>query len=154
MAKTESSSGARNERPVEDWVRRYGELVFFVAKHDGMPREQPGGGTENRAESLLGGWTRYQRRRFASGNLPGRQHALLERIDGFSFDPHAELWNEQYELLARFQAAHRRVPSYRSQDQSERALGAWVHKQRHIYKRSQLPAGRVSAMRKLPIKIV
>jgi Helicase associated domain len=154
MADSFGSREAHNERSETDWVGRYGDLVRFIEAHDRMPHEQPGGGIENRAESLLGGWARYQRRRFARGNLPGWQHALLEQIKLFSFDPYADLWNVQYELLAVFQARHRKVPSYRSQDLSERALGAWVHKQRHVYKTGQLSADRVSALRELPIKIV
>jgi hypothetical protein len=154
MLGTDGSQEERNERAETNWVGRYGDLDRFVAAHDRMPHEQPGGGLENRAESLLAGWARYQRRRFARGNLPGWQHALLEQIKLFSFDPYADLWNDQYELLAVFQARHRKVPSYRSQDLSERALGAWVHKQRHLYKTDQLSDDRVSALRELPIKIV
>ncbi len=154
MAGTNGSHEERNERAENDWVGRYGDLVRFMAEQNRMPLEQPGGGLENRVESLLGGWARYQRRRFARGNLPSWQRALLDQINGFSFDPHADLWNHQYEFLAAFQAHHRRVPSYRSRDLSERALGAWVHKQRHLYKRGQLSAERVSALRELPIKIV
>ena len=154
MAKTGGPREARKQRNESDWVGRYADLVRFIAAHDRMPHEQPGGGLENRTESLLAGWARYQRRRFARGNLPGWQHALLEQVRPFSFDPYGDLWNDQYELLAVFQARLRKVPSYRSSDLSERALGAWVHKQRHLFKTGQLSAERVSAFRELPIKIV
>jgi hypothetical protein len=103
-----------------------------------MPREQPGDGIEDRDEALLGGWARYQRRRFVRGNLPGWQRALLEQIDLFSFGPYADLWWEQYDLLSVFQGTHRRVPRYRSRDPEEKALGAWVHKQRHLHRNHQL----------------
>jgi hypothetical protein len=154
MLGTDGSQEERNERAETKWVGRYSDLARFVAVHDRMPHEQPGAESENRTESLLAGWARYQRRRFARGNLPGWQHALLEQVKLFSFDPYADLWNDQRELLAAFQARHRKVPSYRSQDLTERALAAWVHKQRHLYTTGQLSDDRVSALRELPIKIV
>jgi Helicase associated domain len=154
MSKADGQNPAPDDRDAQTWVARYGDLVRFVAMHESMPREQPGEGISTRAEALLGGWVRYQRRRFSRGNLPGWQRALLEQIDQFSFDPHADLWWDQYKLLSNFQAAHRGLPRYRSGDRDEKALGAWVHKQRHLHRSGELSAERVSALRELPIKIV
>jgi hypothetical protein len=154
MSKANGQGTAGDGREAQTWVARYGDLVRFVTAHRGMPREQPGKGIEHRAEALLGGWVRYQRRRYMRGNLPGWQHALLEQIDLFSFGPYADLWLEKYELLSVFQGTHQRVPSYRSRDLEEKALAAWVHKQRHLHRKGQLSAERVSALRRLPIKIV
>jgi hypothetical protein len=154
MSKADGCGRAGDGRDPQEWVARYGDLVSWIRDHDEMPREQTGGTSEDLFEAHLGGWVRYQRRRFVRGNLPGWQRVLLEQVKLFSFDPFADLWIEQVDALREFLVSHRRVPRARSDDPVERALGAWVHKQRHLYRSRRLSADRIAVLRQLPIRIV
>jgi hypothetical protein len=78
--------------------------------------------------------------------MPGWQEDLLNQLSGFSWDPHGDTWH-QHEV-------ERRMPRYRANDPLERELAAWVHKQRHLYRRGQLRPDRVAALRQLPFRIV
>jgi hypothetical protein len=134
------------------WVKRYGDLVHHAQLTSKMPveRSDAGGSDENR----LAGWVRYQRRRHERGILPDWQLALLQQIERFTLSPHSELWAEQYRELAKFIADHGSLPRYRSVDLTERALAAWVHKQRHLYRYGHLLLDRFEALRALPIRVV
>ena len=152
-------NGPRSERSKSGsqslaWTRRYGLLLRHVASHGAMPREFANPRAEEVEESRLAGWVRYQRRREQKLSLPSWQRELLEQVPGFSWDPLKEQWNEWCEMLRVFLAAERRMPRYRSQDAHERALAAWVHKQRHLHRRGELSEVRVSSLRALPFKVV
>jgi len=119
-----------------------------------MPREIFCPEGDEVEESRLAGWVRYQRRREDRGVMPAWQRQLLGQVLGFSFDPLEAQWEATCAELAAFLAAKGRVPRYRTSDESERALAAWVHKQRHLYRRGELPAQRVEALRRLPFRIL
>ena len=102
----------------------------------------------------LAGWVRYQRRREELGVMPGWQRLLLSQVAGFSWDPMGEQWDATCAELEDFLKTQKRVPRYRTTMESERALAAWVHKQRHLNGKGLLPAHRVAALRKLPFRIL
>ena len=145
-----SSVGAGDSRRERIWIDRYSELLQHVARVGRMPRE----GADEAEESLLAGWVRYQRRRENRKELLFWQRELLDRVSGFSWDPLGEQWEETCRQLERFFIAERRIPRYRTSEETERALAAWVHKQRHLYARGELAAHRIEALRKLPFQIV
>jgi len=152
-------NGSRSQRSKSGpqsvaWARRYGPLVRHVASHGAMPREFANPSAEEVEESRLAGWVRYQRRRKQKLSLPSWQRELLEQVPGFSWDPLEEQWNEWREMLQVFLAAEGRMPRYRSTSANERALAAWVHKQRHLYKRGEVSESRVSSLKALPFKVV
>ncbi len=149
-----SRKRARSDRELA-WIGRYTDLVRFLARAFRMPREVPNPRTpEELEESRLGGWVRYQRRRSVRGTLPTWQRDLLDNLDEFSWDPHGDQWDEWFRRLRLFLADEQRVPRYRTQDAGERALAAWVHKQRFLHRRGSLSSERVIALRELPFKIV
>jgi hypothetical protein len=120
-----------------------------------MPHEvaAPTGDVEA-AERRLGGWVRYQRRRNDRGLLPAWQRELLGQIPEFSWDPLGDQWDDWLTKLRRFLAEERRMPRYRTNSTSEKALAAWVHKQRFFHRQGSLAADRVTALRSLPFRIV
>jgi len=119
-----------------------------------MPREFANPGAEGVEESRLAGWVRYQRRREQKLSLPSWQRELLEQVPGFSWDPLEEQWNEWREALRVFLATEGRMPRYRSPSASERALAAWVHKQRHLHNKGEVSEVRVSSLKALPFRVV
>jgi hypothetical protein len=150
-----SQNGSVNSRSGLLWIQRYSELVRFTALRGGLPRElvQPQG-PEEVAEQRLGGWVRYQRRREERGMLPAWQRELLEQLPEFTWDPLGDQWDQWLEQLRTFLETERRVPRYRTEQTVERALAAWVHKQRFLYKREALTPYRAEALRSLPFKIL
>jgi hypothetical protein len=137
------------------WIKRYGALARFQARTGSMPHEiaSPVGKTQI-DESRLAGWLRYQRRREERKVLPEWQRELLEQVPGFSWDLLGDQWDHWWGLLQVFLAREHRIPKYRSSCTAERNLAAWVHKQRHLFRRGELRAERVSALRALSFKIV
>ena len=119
-----------------------------------LPREPDGSGGVSSSEVVLANWVRYQRRRRAQGTLPMWQEDILNQLRGFSWDPHGDAWRQNYAALQLFLEAQGRMPRYRANDRFERQLAAWVHKQRHLNRRSQLRLDRVAALRRLPFRIV
>jgi hypothetical protein len=120
-----------------------------------MPREvaNPLDGREE-TEKQLGGWVRYQRRRAERGLLPAWQFQLLDKMPEFSWDPLGDQWDEWFEKLRSFLDLESRVPRYRADEPEEKALAAWVHKQRHFHRQGTLAPDRAAALRELPFRIV
>ena len=145
-----SSVGSDDSRRERSWIERYGELIRFAAVTGMMPRE----GAEQAEENRLAGWVRYQRRRENKKVLLFWQRELLHQVPGFLWDPLAEQWEQTNRQLETFLSLMRRVPRYRTTDETERALAAWVHKQRHLHARGELSAHRVAALRGLPFRIL
>jgi hypothetical protein len=88
------------------------------------------------------------------GILPEWQRELLEDVEGFLWDPSNEIWNQHLVDLTAFLEREARVPRYRSTDERERRLAAWVHKQRHLHGRGELRPVRADSLRRLPFRIV
>lgn len=133
------------------WLSRWTNLASFVSEHGHVPTESSSGSDWERR---LAGWLRYQRRRAQRGVMPLWQRALLEQVPQFEWDPAGDRWWAQYARLRRFLESERCMPRYRASNRDERALAAWVHKQRYLHRRDQLSAHRVAALRRLPFRIV
>lgn len=131
-------------------MERYQELLAFLDENGRMPKES--GGTP--AEVRLGSWVRYQRRRFTREIMPTWQLTLLAEINELAWNPSGEKWIARLARLRAFLHIEKRMPRYRSSDPTERALAAWVHKQRYLHRRGKLPANRVAALRRLPFRIL
>jgi hypothetical protein len=137
------------------WITRYAALVRYEARTGSMPREIACPVGEAQVEERrLAGWLRYQRRRKERDVLPTWQRELLEQVPGFSWDPLGDQWDQWREQVRVFLIQERRMPKYRSTSASERALAAWVDKQRLSFRRGTLAAERVIALRSLTYKIV
>ena len=111
----------------DDWAEGFERLLQYVErkgdarvpasyKDDGYP---------------LGYWASRQRAKHAQGILDvGRQHKL-QKLTGWTWDPHGDLWEEGFRRLSRYLEHNGdcRVPqSYREDDGYQ--LGAWIQTQR------------------------
>lgn len=155
MSTSRSSSESSNSKRDLVWIERYCTLVRFVARMERMPREVANPvDAEEIEEKRLSGWARYQRRRKERGLLPVWQRELLEQMPEFSWDPLGDQWDEWFEKLQTFLVEEGRMPRYRTNIMEERALAAWVHKQRFLHGQGALTPGRIVALRSLPFRIV
>lgn len=134
------------------WRERYAQLLDFQARTGRLPRES--GKDLLIGETAVAGWLRYQRRRALRGSMPAWQRGLLSQVPEFSWRPSTDQWQQHYRRLRRFLQVEGRVPRYRSAIASERELAGWVSKQRHLYRRGRLSSERVTALRRLPFRIV
>ena len=98
----------------------------------------------------LGRWCSKQRRRNAKGPLEERRWSRLEALPEWSWDVHADRWEEGYSHLLLFvdQHGHSRVTQTDVQDGYP--LGTWVAKQRSDHAKGVLSSDRAGRLEALP----
>jgi hypothetical protein len=97
----------------------------------------------------------YQRRRFDRGTMPAWQANLLAAaVTGMSWDPHGDAWRRNLHEAIEFFTEHHAAPRYRSTDEREKKIAAWLAKQRHLDRTGQLSPERVAMLRQAPFRIL
>jgi len=96
-------------------------------------------------------WVDTQRRAIRADLRCGYQHRRLETVPGFTERSHDGIWTAQFESYRRFLATHPGVPSYRSEDSTERSNASWAAKQRGIERAGTMPEDRATQLRTLRI---
>jgi hypothetical protein len=99
---------------------------------------------------LLGRWCSKQRTRNAKGLLEKNRWSRLDALPGWSWDVHADRWEEGYSHLLLFvdQHGHSRVPQAEVLDRYP--LGIWVAKQRSEHTKGVLSRDRGERLKALP----
>jgi superfamily II DNA or RNA helicase len=92
----------------------------------------------------LGGWVNRQRQN--NKHLTLNQVKRLDAL-GFSWDPHADLWEESYESLLDFHCREKNCNVPLGFVVNGLNLGSWVNNQRH--KRSRLSTNQISRLERL-----
>lgn len=138
------------------WLDTYTTLVTFLATQSRLPRENlTNSHPVLRQERVLGSWVRYQRRRFERDIMPPWQADLLaSAIPGMAWTPHDDSWRRSLHELIQFVTDNARIPRYRSDDDAEKRLAAWVYKMRHLRRRGSLSAEREAALRRASFRIL
>ena len=98
----------------------------------------------------LRGWVQNQRANYAQGCLdPGRQHRL-QHLPGWTWDTHADRWEEGFRRLQDYviRNGDARVPASYTDDGYR--LGTWVSVQRRGYTKGTLDADRRHRLQDLP----
>jgi superfamily II DNA or RNA helicase len=123
-------------RHLQEFVKRYGHARV---KGDEMIDEYP-----------LGRWCSKQRTRNAKGLLEERRWSRLGALPGWSWDVHADRWEEGYSHLLLFvdQQGHSRVPQ--SEELDGYPVGIWVAKQRSEHTKGVLGSDRAERLKSLP----
>ena len=107
---------------LQEYIECHGDaFVPATYKHDGYP---------------LGSWVRKQRRRRVVGTLEADRQQRLGALDGWSWDPFADKWEDGFNHLLKYveENGHARVPAG-LKDADGYELGFWVVQQR--YKRNK-----------------
>jgi hypothetical protein len=129
----------------DDWETWFRVLERFVVEH-GTARVLLDTVV---GEVQLGQWVGVQRANFSRGKLSAARIARLEALNGWTWDPHADDWEEGFQVLQRFAAehGHARVPAKTLVDGFR--LGAWVNRQRSTFSKGRLSIERAGRLEKL-----
>jgi len=130
----------------ERWETVFGLMLEYVAANGDarVPTNHEVGGIK------LDGWVREQRTRYSQGRLESERQERLEALAGWSWNPHADKWEEGFRHLVEFtkQRGNARVPtSYVSDGYS---LGMWAVTQRSNYRQGVLARERQERLESLP----
>ncbi|MGV7633065.1 Helicase associated domain protein [Mycobacterium kansasii] len=128
----------------DTWNEKYSLLRAFAARegHARVPQSHVENGVK------LGTWVGVQRQKQQS--LTPERRACLESVPGWSWDPHADQWEETFRMLQQYAKEHRtsRVPyTYKV---GGFGLGAWVSGQRSQYAKGKLDSSRQKRLERLP----
>jgi len=142
VARLESLPGWSWNLLAEQFERAFQTLESFVARegHARVPRSHVEG------SHRLGLWINDKRYDYRKGKLPSQYIARLEGLPGWSWDPHADQFEEAFQALKRFaeREGHARVASAHVEDGLR--LGIWVGKRRAEYRKGKLSPERVAAL--------
>jgi hypothetical protein len=84
-----------------------------------------------------------------NGKLLSERAKRLEEVPGWSWDPYADTWNQNFATVQVFRNVHNRWPTFGSSGE-EGILAAWVGKQRQKQKNDKLSSERVERLEGLP----
>ena len=135
------------EQTTASWEFWFGLLERFV-EHHGHARVNRWFSTVDGYD--LGGWVKTQRSDDARGTLNADRRRRLEELAGWTWDPHADRWEEGFRRLSNYMERHgdARVPNRYTVDGYP--LGVWVAEQRARYAEGILAADRRGQLRELP----
>lgn len=136
------------EQVTASWNFWFGLLEAFVERegHSKAPKDY-----KTADGYQIGYWVATQRAFNSSQKLSKDRKLKLEALKGWTWEPHAEQWNEGYEKLKRYSKAngHCLVPiTFKNDD--EFRLGQWVSVQRGSRAKGTLPADRKNLLETLP----
>jgi Helicase associated domain len=98
----------------------------------------------------LGAWVNRQRTSRSKGTLDADRERRLENLPGWTWDPHADLWEEGFTHLLDYveQNGHARILQTSTID--DYRLGSWVNTQRRFHSEGTLDADRERRLENLP----
>jgi hypothetical protein len=116
------------------WHSRYNELIR-LSKNIGV-------GVKLSTRDELGRWTTKQRYAHKQKRLPPERVELLEKIDGWGWIPHDDIWKSRYLELKRF------IMTNQGQiyDKKNLALTNWVGKQKYLYGKGEIGKERIALL--------
>ena len=130
----------------DQWEDGFSRLLKYVEHHGDarVPQSYVIDGWK------LGAWVTGQRSSYTKGRLDAERHRRLEALPGWTWDPHADRWEEGFHQLSLYIGQHGdpRVPNSYSVDGFPLAL--WVRRQRNFDANSRLSADRRRRLEELP----
>lgn len=130
--------------PPDTFAQGVRELTSFAHRH-GHVRVPPG---HREPEGLnLTNWINNRRTEYKAGRLTPDEIASLEAVTGWSWEAHADAFEQGLQYLRDYVAANRsaRVPlGYRTSDGFR--LGSWVNNRRTEFRARKLVAGRAARL--------
>jgi hypothetical protein len=97
----------------------------------------------------LGQWAQNRRRQYARGALEADRAQQLESLPGWTWDPHADQWEESFSQLLKFieETGTARVPKPK---RGANALELWAQRQRSSRAKGELDPERERRLQELP----
>ena len=130
--------------PDAEWAERYSALKSFRAKHNRWTTQGASG-----QEGVLARWVSTQRAEWKSEAISPERIKRLEALPGWSWDPLADTWNQNFEAVHAFRAKHNRWPLNWASGE-EGVLAIWIFRQRTAWKKDKLSSERISCLEALP----
>jgi hypothetical protein len=126
------------------WDEQYAHLLEYRRRNKG---EWPIARAVFPKGNRLGLWAWRQRQAAATGTLPKKRRAQLEKIK-FPFEL-PDSWEEHLKILSQYRAKNpHKWPKAREEFPKGNRLGLWCHLQRCAHKAGKLPADRVADLDK------
>jgi superfamily II DNA or RNA helicase len=118
------------------WNQQYAELTDYVQENKEVPLT---------SHPTLGNWVAAQRSNYSNGTLRDDRITLLEKVEGWVWDPQDTYWQVMYQKLVDFmeQTGHA-CPL-----QSEPGIGQWTSTQRKNYANKCLSQDKVILLEEL-----
>ena len=130
--------------PVADlWADGYHRLLKYVEQHNTSRVERSYVEDDG---YRLGDWVKSQRDTYRSGKLSEDRADRLFKLEGWSWDPINDAWEDKYRELVDYVEQHGNAAVKRDGS----PLGGWVKKQRDTYRRGKLSEDRFKRLDKLP----
>ncbi len=130
----------------DDWQQGLSLLLEFVdreghAQVSAQYRE---------SDFALGRWVSKRRTEFRSGRLAADRASRLEKITGWTWNPHGDQWERAFSIFKEFvsREGHGRIPN--GHQESGINLRIWVNSQRTEYRKGTLPSDRVQRLEAEP----
>jgi hypothetical protein len=102
------------------------EVIEFVKKNNKLPNSK----SDDATELHLGYWCSNMRMSKKRDKLSDDQIKSLEKIKGWFWDKSNDAFTTKYDECVKFVENHKKLPSKRSSNEQEKALGYWVDRQR------------------------
>jgi hypothetical protein len=133
-------------RMLASWEQAFDALQRFAhrERHTRVPEKHVEGSLR------LGAWVSRQRIARSRGRLDPDRQARLEALPGWEWNPLDDSWEGAFETLQRFaqRNGHCRVPQ--DHVQGGLRLGAWLNRQRLVYRANRLDPERQRRLEALP----
>jgi superfamily II DNA or RNA helicase len=134
------------EQTTASWEFWFGVLQQFIESH-GHARISDDYTVDG---YRLGKWVQKQRSKQARGTLDADRQQRLQDLQGWTWDPFADQWEEGFSRLLDYVKSHHdaRMPQAYTVDGYR--LGAWIDRQRGNYAQGTLDADRQHRLEELP----
>jgi superfamily II DNA or RNA helicase len=126
------------------WDQSLDAVRAFRAKHKRWPAYGAAG-----VEGELATWIGGQRTARKKNKLSPERTKRLEKLPGWSWDPIADAWDQNFDAVRAFRAKHKHWPVGRAAG-VEGELATWIGVQRRARKNSKLSLERTKRLEKLP----
>ena len=127
------------------WKTNYRQVVAFCSDVGRLPMQT----ATDSDERDIAKWLARQRQARKLGRLSSEQISGLEDLPGWSWDPLADAWDQNFEAVRVFRAQHKLWPLNRAAG-VEGELATWVSHQRQMRKRNKLSPERVKRLESIP----
>ena len=133
------------------WLMNFKQLKEFFSANDG---KYPSINAKKKKEQSLAIWVSAQRRAYKKGKLRQDRKERLSQI-GFKLDPYEEGWESKLNAFKMFLLDNNgRYPSSVAKNKEEKMLGAWVNKQRNLYRIGSLRRSREEQLNQIGFRWV